>query len=482
MQRPSARRERRRTARPLIWQANDIADDPHIESSGTRVTSDCRAPVRSSGPVRLPIRRRDRSALGPRGVPPRHPRTLLGVARDPASRCGWGRCRAVLNRQWERAASRLRLSAGSVRTRHGRRFVVVALTAAIGGLAVSDARPASAPSAHYSREGRPQTAWAACNRNARNKQPSTFTPLSDAKAAALVTPEPETRPYNARPYTILGKRYPAANDYVPTAAQIRRYRDSRTSSGQALLKFNPYTRYVDGRDGMRHPSTDDLIQWAAHKWGIPENWLRAEYVVESYWNHFNLGDDTKVSSRWYPLYPYQSRIPHTSNVYQSLGITQVRWAPDGSLGAAPNHCAGNRPRSTSTSRPRRYASTTTIPAVPGLLGATGPTLRVKRGRASGDGTTRIRGATRGRQATSRRSVATSTLAIGPLPASWIGPLPRCRAGYVSDRRLHAVHNREGLLRADPAHSSLTVGHRRILSAAAIPGIAPPTDSQSPAKS
>lgn len=333
VQRPSARRERRRAARPLIWQGNDIADDPHTESSGTRVTCDCRAPVRSSGPVRRPIRRRDRSALGPRGVPLRHPRTLLGVARDPASRCGWGRCCAVLNRQWERAASRLRLSAGSVRARHGRRFVVVALTAAIGGLAVSDARPASAPSAHYSHEGRPQTAWAACNRNARNKQPSTFTPLSDAKAAALVTPEPETRPYNARPYTILGKRYPAANDYVPTAAQIRRYRDSRTSSGQALLKFNPYTRYVDGRDGMRHPSTDDLIQWAAHKWGIPENWLRAEYVVESYWNHFNLGDDTKVSSRWYPLYPYQSRIPHTSNVYQSLGITQVRWAPDGSLGA-----------------------------------------------------------------------------------------------------------------------------------------------------
>ena len=82
---------------------------------------------------------------------------------------------------------------------------------------------------------------------------------------------------------------------------------------------------------MLHPSTDDLIQWAAHKWGIPENWLRAEYVVESYWNQFNLGDDTRVSSRWYDLYPYQSRIPGTSNVYQSLGITQVRWAPDGSF-------------------------------------------------------------------------------------------------------------------------------------------------------
>jgi len=83
---------------------------------------------------------------------------------------------------------------------------------------------------------------------------------------------------------------------------------------------------------MRHPSTDDLIQWAAHKWGIPENWLRAEYVTESFWNQFQLGDATPVSSSWYQLYPYQSRIPHTSSVYQSLGIAQVRWTPNGSLG------------------------------------------------------------------------------------------------------------------------------------------------------
>jgi hypothetical protein len=157
--------------------------------------------------------------------------------------------------------------------------------------------------------------------------------LSDATAAAFITREPETRPYNARPYTVQGKRYTAANYYVPTAAQIRRYRESRTSLGQPLSQFNPYIRYVDGRDGIRHPSTDDLIQWAAHKWGIPENWLRAEYVQESYWNHFNLGDDTGVSSSWYNLYPYQSRIPNTSDVYQSLGIAQVRWAPDGSVGA-----------------------------------------------------------------------------------------------------------------------------------------------------
>jgi hypothetical protein len=216
------------------------------------------------------------------------------------------------------------------RAGHRQRLIVAVLFAAISG-SVAACGAAPTASVHFTREHRPQSAWAPCNRNARNAKPSTFKPLSSAKAAALVTPEPETRPYNARRYALRGKHYPAANDYVPSPRQIRRYRNSRTSQGVPLLQFNPYVRYVDGRTGMRHPSTDELIQWAAHKWGIPENWLRAEYAVESYWNQFNLGDRTTVSSDWYHLYPYHSRIAGTSDVNQSLGIAQVRWIPDGSL-------------------------------------------------------------------------------------------------------------------------------------------------------
>jgi hypothetical protein len=182
------------------------------------------------------------------------------------------------------------------------------------------------------RELHPQTTWAACNRNARSDTRSTFTPLTDAEAAALVTREPETRPLNARPYTLDGRRYPAVNDYIPTAAQIRRFRSSHTSSGQPALRFNPYLRYVDGRDTLHHPSTDDLIQWSAHKWGIPENWLRAEYVQESYWSQFWLGDEHPVPQSWYDRYPPQARVRNTPEVYRSMGITQVQWEPNGALG------------------------------------------------------------------------------------------------------------------------------------------------------
>lgn len=207
---------------------------------------------------------------------------------------------------------------------------IVVAAAVIVGVSESAAKRPLRP------ERDPQTAWAPCNRNAHKSKSSTFVPLSDAAAAALVTPEPETRPYNDRPYTVGGKRYPGANEYAATTAQIEQFRNARTSSGQPALQFNPYFRYVDGRDGMHDPTTDELIQWSAHKWGIPEDWPRAEYIVESYWNQFQLGDEHTVPRSWYSLYPVQARVGNTLQVYRSMGITQVQWTPDGAIGVGSN--------------------------------------------------------------------------------------------------------------------------------------------------
>lgn len=207
--------------------------------------------------------------------------------------------------------------------------LVALLAGTVTAIAVLSQPASGRPGAH---EQHPQTAWIACNRNSGNRKPSTFRPLSDAAAAALVTREPETRRLNARPYSLDGVRHAAVNNYVPSAAQIRRFRSSRTSSGQPALRFNPYLRYVDGRDTLHDPSTDDLIQWSAHKWGIPENWLRAEYVLESYWSQFWLGDEHPVPHSWYDRYPSQARVAGTPEVYRSMGITQVQWEPNGALG------------------------------------------------------------------------------------------------------------------------------------------------------
>jgi hypothetical protein len=201
------------------------------------------------------------------------------------------------------------------------------------GVVVLSQIPGLAAAVNYRVERHPQNSWAPCNRNSHNKAPSTFRPLSDNAAAALTTREPETRPNNARPYTLGGVRYPSTTAYVPTQAQLKAFRSAKTSLGQGVLQFNPYLRYVDGRDGLHNPSTDDLIQWGAHKWGIPENWLRAEYVLESYWSSYQLGDLETVSRSDYERYPLQARIPGHLQVYQSLGITQVRWGPSGWVGA-----------------------------------------------------------------------------------------------------------------------------------------------------
>jgi len=219
---------------------------------------------------------------------------------------------------------------GRLRRRPAALLIAVLAACIAVGLIVSES---SSSAVAWHRELHPQNAWAACNANAHNKGPSTFTPLSDPAAAALVTPEIETRPFNAKPYTLGGQAYASTDAYVPSLQAVERFRASRTSLGQTEVQLNPYLRYVDGRDGMHDPSTDDLIQWAAHKWGIPEDWLRAQYVEESYWNSFMLGDVTAVSSAWYPRFPTQARISPGSDVYESMGLAQVRWKPDGSVDA-----------------------------------------------------------------------------------------------------------------------------------------------------
>jgi hypothetical protein len=157
-----------------------------------------------------------------------------------------------------------------------------------------------------------QTTWA---------PPGTL-PLSDAAAAAKVIHVAEVRPGNT-----------AANDYVPSQGQLGRFWSSRTVYGQLVTAWNPLYRYVDGRDGLHRPSTDDLIQWVAHKWGIPEDWVRAEVAQESGWRQSTVGDRSTVAPGWYALYPPEAQVAPGGEVFESMGLGQVKWRPDGSIGA-----------------------------------------------------------------------------------------------------------------------------------------------------
>jgi hypothetical protein len=190
----------------------------------------------------------------------------------------------------------------------------IALAVAVGAVVAGILASLSGPGRHAAPPVRePQAVWA--HAGAR--------PLSDAAAAALVTPEPELRRGNA-----------AADDYVPTTAQLRAFYTARDPSGRTRLQVSRLFGLVTGRPGLAHPSTGELIQWAAHKWGIPEGVLRAQVQVESTTAMGRLGDRTAVSRAVYSRYPPQARIAGgATEVYESMGLTQVKWTPDGRVGA-----------------------------------------------------------------------------------------------------------------------------------------------------
>jgi hypothetical protein len=185
--------------------------------------------------------------------------------------------------------------------------LAVMLTAVLAWPAAGTTRTLSSRHVASIAKRGPQTTWA---------RPGSR-PLSDAQAAARVIHHRETRPGNRR-----------FNDYVPSLAQVRAFHRARDQYGavdQGVREF----RFVTGRPGRRHPSTDDLIQWVAAKWGIPVDWIRAQMAQESWWRQTDLGDEAAVPARWYLRYPKQARRAN-DQVWQSMGISQVKWVPDGS--------------------------------------------------------------------------------------------------------------------------------------------------------
>jgi hypothetical protein len=141
----------------------------------------------------------------------------------------------------------------------------------------------------------------------------------DAAAASLVTPRPENRPDNY-----------AANHYMPTSSELSAFHNAvfgpgTPNAGHRADENNPLLKRVSG--GFTG-TTDEILQWAAYKWGFSPDVLRAVAIVESNWNQQAMGDrrDGVDASK----YPAQSRIDSDS-VYESLGITQVKWRADGSL-------------------------------------------------------------------------------------------------------------------------------------------------------
>jgi autotransporter family porin len=128
---------------------------------------------------------------------------------------------------------------------------------------------------------------------------------TDAAAARLVRPSSwEMRPENAR----FNRTAPPALRPVPRDPAARAY-DPR------------WNRYVLGRITGRYTgTTDEIFQWAAAKWGLPDNLLRAIAVQETDWRQASSGDLATDQSQCPP--GYRAPCPVTFGI---VGTKSTSW-------------------------------------------------------------------------------------------------------------------------------------------------------------
>jgi len=95
----------------------------------------------------------------------------------------------------------------------------------------------------------------------------------DAECAAAVKPRPENKrvnlPFNSQP----GNQGLAEDFFTPSSS------DSRANTEIGVRVNGAFTS-----------TTDEILQWAACKWGIDEDLVRAQTAVESWWHQDTKGD------------------------------------------------------------------------------------------------------------------------------------------------------------------------------------------------
>lgn len=129
----------------------------------------------------------------------------------------------------------------------------------------------------------------------------------DATAAAEVhysTWEP--RPGNAK-----------YNHVMPTDLRLRPVSDAARAYDP---RWNTYI--IDRITGHFTGTTDEIFQWAAAKWGLPDNLLRTIAYMESDWRQSNYGD--YVSNRALCPPGYQNELP-CPVTFGIVGTKSIDW-------------------------------------------------------------------------------------------------------------------------------------------------------------
>jgi hypothetical protein len=182
---------------------------------------------------------------------------------------------------------------------------------------------------------------------------TTTRPPSTTAAPTTTTRPPTTTTTTIKPTTTTAKpttttAAPTTTTASPTGHFVTLPPGSPLPSDAecaARVRRNPYeiravnsaqnaTRGVSGRfndklygrvTGNFTGTTDEIIQWAACKWGIDEDIVRAQSVAESYWDQRAGGDLTSDPSNCPPGHPINSD-GHPGQCADSWGMQQVRFS------------------------------------------------------------------------------------------------------------------------------------------------------------
>jgi autotransporter family porin len=151
--------------------------------------------------------------------------------------------------------------------------------------------------------------------------PATATPIVVPPTATIVpataTPiviPPTAKPSTARYFSTLPPGSVLPSDSECAAAIKHRPENKRTNAAYNAARGGPQlaSNFFSGDDpradtqigprvtGNFSGTTDEILQWAACKWGIDEDTVRAQAAVESWWNQNSLGDWTTDSTRCAP--------------------------------------------------------------------------------------------------------------------------------------------------------------------------------------
>ncbi len=137
--------------------------------------------------------------------------------------------------------------------------------------------------------------------------------------------------HSQQPWSCAGQSCLPANWTLPASTTLNEVDNDtffETESGvSGQENAIPYMQQVTGSYATRDPSTDMIIRWSACKWGLDENSMRAEAVVESGWHQIDdFGDVSSsecIAGGGVNLTGLPGASPSSSQCWRSWGLFQI---------------------------------------------------------------------------------------------------------------------------------------------------------------